>query len=151
MHNPTINHQQLIEKLERKHLQPKQQQVPQRPKYTVIINTNAYEFDFITALEMAIKYNAWYLEPSSNNTIAHQSSLSKEQKSNILRQAKGGSWYDGWQPYCLACRTMTRLSDRPYGFQCTCCKNMIGFNLVRLAESPLNNHLTNNRYGYQLH
>lgn len=128
METSTINHQH----------HPDQKQPVQPGKYTVIINSHAYEFDFITALELAIKYDAWYLEPSTLNTVGHQSALSDYDKMSILRQAKGGTWYDGWQPYCGTCSTVARMQTQPYGFQCSYCGNMIGFNLVRLKESPLN-------------
>lgn len=65
--------------------------------------------------------------------------LSESQVFEILKGAKGGSWYDdNWKPYCLMCSTIERMGKRDYGFECMCCKNMIGFDLKRLIESPLN-------------
>jgi hypothetical protein len=133
METPTIS------TIEKKHFLPKNYPAASRQKYTVIINNRLpYEFDFITALEFAIKYQAWYLEPSSYNTVVYQSSLNEEEKLNLLKESKEGRWYDGWVPYCLACSTMMLMDPRPYGFECSCCGNMIGFNLMRLEESPLN-------------
>lgn len=56
-----------------------------------------------------------------------------------LKEAKGGTWYDGWRPYCMMCNRSDRMVSEPYGFKCPQCGNMIGFNLKRLKESPLNN------------
>ena len=64
--------------------------------------------------------------------------LSSEQKLETLKLAKGGTWYDGWKPYCLMCSYGGRMDERKFGFQCPKCKNMIGWDLTRLKESPLN-------------
>lgn len=48
-------------------------------------------------------------------------------------------WKDGWRPYCMMCNRSDRMVSEPYGFKCPQCGNMIGFNLKRLKESPLNN------------
>jgi hypothetical protein len=77
------------------------------------------------------------------NTIAYNISLSEEEKLNKLKEAKLGSWYDGWQPYCtqtqVPCKSgLYRMDKMLYGFRCSFCGNMIGFNLQRLNESPLN-------------
>ena len=45
----------------------------------------------------------------------------------------------GWRPYCMMCNRSDRMVSEPYGFKCPQCGNMIGFNLKRLKESPLNN------------
>lgn len=62
-------------------------------------------------------------------------------KLKTLKEAKPGTWYDGWTPYCTQqfCRTNPRMINKPYGFKCPDCGNMIGFNLLRLTDSPLNN------------
>ena len=53
-----------------------------------------------------------------------------------LKIAKGGTWYsDDWQPYCGMCATFIRMSRQPYGFKCQCCKNDIGWDLLRLTDS----------------
>lgn len=44
-----------------------------------------------------------------------------------------------WRPYCMMCNRSDRMVSEPYGFKCPQCGNMIGFNLKRLKESPLNN------------
>lgn len=71
-------------------------------------------------------------------TVAENESLSEAEKLERLKLAKGGSWYDGWKPYCMPCPGLHRMSPKPYGFECQRCGNMIGFNLTRLRESPLN-------------
>ena len=71
-------------------------------------------------------------------TIKYNSTLSSEEKLNRLKEAKGGTWYDGWKPYCCVCSYNGRMISQEYGFKCPHCGNMIGFNLQRLQESPLN-------------
>lgn len=71
-------------------------------------------------------------------TVLENQNLSDEEKFERTKTAKGGTWYDGWQPYCMTCSTMARMRSESYGFRCTHCGNMIGFNLHRLQESPLN-------------
>lgn len=72
-------------------------------------------------------------------TVQENINLSDEEKLRRLKEAKGGTWYDGWKPYCCMCSTSIRMDSQPYGFRCRMCGNMIGFNLTRLQESPLNN------------
>ena len=71
-------------------------------------------------------------------------SLSNEEKLSRLKEAKSGSWYYNWQPYCMTCNTMSRMSKQEYGFKCLCCGNMIGWDLTRLKESPLNDEIKEN-------
>lgn len=77
-------------------------------------------------------------------TIAENEALSPEEKVAQLKVAKGGTWYDGWRPYCMAfpsskqC-TSPRMKQEKYGFRCPDCGNMIGWDCTRLEESPLNN------------
>lgn len=71
-------------------------------------------------------------------TVAEMEALTDEEKLAMVKQAKTGEWYDGWRPYCLQCSTVSRMLERPYGFQCGSCHNMISFDLYRLVESPLN-------------
>lgn len=71
-------------------------------------------------------------------TVAESSALSDEQKLALLKEAKGGTWYDGWRPYCMMCSTMNRMLQHDYGFSCSCCGNMIAWDCTRLAESPFN-------------
>lgn len=112
---------------------------PDLPLYTVIVNNRPpYEFTFMKALEFALMWGAWYLEPSTYNTVAYQSSLNDEEKLNLLKESKTGKWYDGWKPYCLTCSTLDRMAPRQYGFECQSCGDIVGFNLMRLEESPLN-------------
>jgi hypothetical protein len=71
--------------------------------------------------------------------------LSEKEKLSQLKKAKGGTWYDGWVPYCIVmidgkytdCSS-PRMKPMPYGFKCPDCGNMIGYDLIRLIESPLN-------------
>lgn len=71
-------------------------------------------------------------------TVQDNISLSEEEKLERLKTAKGGNWYEGWKPYCMMCSYNGRMNEQPYGFRCPNCGNMIGFNLTRLQESPLN-------------
>lgn len=71
-------------------------------------------------------------------TIQENLNLSKEEKLSRLKAAKDGTWYDGWKPYCMSCSFSGRMIQTDYGFKCPSCCNMIGFNLTRLKESPLN-------------
>jgi len=72
-------------------------------------------------------------------TVQDNIALSSEEKLLRLKEAKGGTWYDGWKPYCVMCSYNCRMDPMPCGFKCPSCGNMIGFNLTRLQESPLNN------------
>lgn len=71
-------------------------------------------------------------------TIKENESLSESEKLETLKRAKGGTWYTGWKPYCSICSCILRMEEKPYGFQCSHCKNIIGWDLTRLKESPLN-------------
>jgi len=74
-------------------------------------------------------------------TQAESSALPPETKDAMLREAKPGTWYDGWRPYCGQEQTycsMPRMVQEPYGFRCPECGNMIAWDLTRIAESPLN-------------
>lgn len=75
-------------------------------------------------------------------TTDESAALPEETKLQTLKESKGSPWYDGWTPYCLvpACRGLGRMERRPYGFECPGCGNLIGFDLVRLDDSPLNAH-----------
>lgn len=64
--------------------------------------------------------------------------LAEDMKLALLKTAKLGTWYDDWRPYCMMCSTMSRMTKHPYGFRCKSCGNMIGWNLMRLSDSPLN-------------
>lgn len=71
-------------------------------------------------------------------TIKENVALTKSERLEILKNAKGGTWSDDWKPYCLMCKSMKRMYQMDYGFRCCECGNMIGWNLVRLQESPTN-------------
>lgn len=71
-------------------------------------------------------------------TVEFNRNLPQDEKLQRLKDAKGGTWYDGWSPYCLNCSTVNRMEAKDYGFCCRNCNNMIGFNLQRLVESPTN-------------
>ena len=64
--------------------------------------------------------------------------LSPAKQQAMLKEAKGGTWYDGWKPYCMTCSTMSRMESKDYGFRCSSCGNQIGFDCYSLLESPLN-------------
>ncbi len=77
-------------------------------------------------------------------TVEENIALSDEEKLARLKEAKGGTWYDDWKPYCvqshIPCGSrLNRMVKMPYGFRCLYCGNMIGWNGHRLKESPLNN------------
>ncbi|EKD22601.1 MAG: hypothetical protein ACD_84C00039G0008 [uncultured bacterium] len=71
-------------------------------------------------------------------TVAESSALVPDVKLAMLQNAKPGTWYDDWKPYCGTCSTMQRMVKHEYGFRCAGCGNMIGWDLTRLVESPLN-------------
>ena len=71
-------------------------------------------------------------------SVQENINLSDEEKLKRLKEANGGTWYDGWKPYCCTCSYNGRMISTDYGFKCPSCGNMIGFNLTRLKESPLN-------------
>lgn len=73
-------------------------------------------------------------------TIAEMSALPQEEKDRLLRAAKGGTWYDGWVPYCGTYSTINRMIRHDHGFNCTICGNIIGWDLLRLKESRLNRY-----------
>ena len=77
-------------------------------------------------------------------TIAESEALPDETKVAMLRQAKPGTWYEGWKPYCCMCNSMARMQQHDYGFRCGNCNNLIGWDLTRLVESPLNKGLNPN-------
>lgn len=79
------------------------------------------------------------IDVSKLETIEENRKLSETEKLNRLKKVKGGTWYDGWRPYCLNCSSSDRMQQTDFGFRCPCCGNLIGFNLTRLQESPLNN------------
>ena len=52
-------------------------------------------------------------------TVETSSALPEEEKLRMLKEAKPGTWYDGWVPYCGAppankC-SMPRMTKMPYG------------------------------------
>jgi hypothetical protein len=72
---------------------------------------------------------------------SESAALPEDVKLATLKEAKGGSWYDNWKPYCVreACPSgLQRMEKHPYGFECKTCGNKIGWDLTRLDDSPLN-------------
>lgn len=76
-------------------------------------------------------------------TVKYNESLSEDEKIKTLKNAKGGTWCEGWKPYCLNCSSNQRMLEKSYGFICVNCQNMIGWDLTQLEESPLNNKMNN--------
>jgi uncharacterized protein YchJ len=74
-------------------------------------------------------------------SIQDNISLTDEEKLNRLKKAKDGSWYENWNPYCMTCDTMSRMTKKDHGFKCLHCGNLIGWDLTRLQESPLNDEI----------
>lgn len=76
-------------------------------------------------------------------TIADNHKLTPQEALEQTKKAKGGDWYEGWLPFCVQeqvpCNSMSRMRPMSYGFKCDTCGNMIGYDLTRLKESPLNN------------
>ncbi len=71
-------------------------------------------------------------------TREQSAALPEATKLAMLKEAKGGTWYDDWRPYCMTCSTTVRMAQHDYGFRCQGCGNLIGWDCQRLAESPLN-------------
>ncbi len=76
-------------------------------------------------------------------TCEFMQALSPEQQLEMTKEAKGGSWDPKWRPYCtqeqVPCSSGRLRMDRMnFGFRCRICGNIIGFDLTRLKESPLN-------------
>jgi hypothetical protein len=61
--------------------------------------------------------------------------MTDEQK-EIVKAAKGETWYDGWKPYCLVCSSIVRMEEREYGFQCGYCLNKINWDLTPIVIHP---------------
>jgi len=74
------------------------------------------------------------------STVEKESSRTEDEKLSLLKEAKMGTWYDGWKPYCVSdkCKRMPRMDRKAHGFTCPACGNIIGWNLCRLQESPTN-------------
>lgn len=69
--------------------------------------------------------------------------LSKETQDEMTKAACSGTWHPAWRPYCLQVQVpcdagLLRMDRTDYGFRCRRCGNIIGFDLKRLRESPLN-------------
>jgi hypothetical protein len=60
--------------------------------------------------------------------------MTEEQK-EIVKLAKGGSWYDEWKPYCLICTTNERMIEMSDGFMCTHCRARTNWDLTRHPQS----------------
>lgn len=76
-------------------------------------------------------------------SIEDMNALTEQQKIEMLTEARGGIYEKKWWPYCLQkvrpCNAgLKRMERMSFGFWCTKCGNIIGFDLERLQESPLN-------------
>lgn len=76
-------------------------------------------------------------------TCEDMQKLSEEEKLEMTKNAKGGTWDPAWRPYCLQKQVpcpsgLLRMDRMNFGFRCRRCGNIIGFDLKRLKESPLN-------------
>lgn len=75
---------------------------------------------------------------------AESIAIPDKEKQEMFTEAFGkGKKIGEYSPYCLKCSTMARAIIQPYGFSCRACGNKIGFDGIRLKESPLNSHLWN--------
>lgn len=105
-------------------------------QYLIYMDEYKEMFDYMDGM---IKY---YHRPLKN--IIENMALSPEERLSVLKEAKGPDWYDdNWAPYCTqsiaSCNSGSfRMKRTDYGFCCKNCGNQIGFNLIRLVESPLN-------------
>jgi len=77
------------------------------------------------------------------NTFEYNRQLSDSDKQAILKEAKGGSWYDGWAPFHVLPQPMSqsgcsspRMIPQDYGFICPDCGlgSEIGFNLEAITD-----------------
>ena len=80
----------------------------------------------------------YYSKRVNMKTIEENETLGPQERLEILMDAKGGTWYNGWKPFCLNCSCSQRMEQTSFGFKCPKCKNLIGWDLTRLQESPLN-------------
>lgn len=92
----------------------------------------------MTQVEQSSETESEVQEAPKMKSASYYKSLSIDKQLKMLKEAKGGTWYDGWKPYCLRCRGLIRMDSKEYGFRCSRCTNQIGFDLIRLLESPLN-------------
>lgn len=49
-------------------------------------------------------------------TLKQNIDLPEKEKLRRLKGAKGGTWYNGWRPYCMMCNRSDRMVSEPYGF-----------------------------------
>ena len=49
-------------------------------------------------------------------TLKQNIDLPEKEKLRRLKEAKGGTWYDGWRPCCMMCNRSDRMVSEPYGF-----------------------------------
>lgn len=81
------------------------------------------------------------------NTVEYMRSLSKEEANEMVKSAKLANhctWskeFDdyAYSPYCGVCSYNWKMARMDYGFKCSNCENMLGWDMKRLVESPLNN------------
>ncbi|MDO9185338.1 MAG: hypothetical protein Q7W13_04935 [Bacteroidia bacterium] len=81
-------------------------------------------------------------------TIKDNELLTESEKLKTIKLAKGGTWYNDWKPYCLNCSCNLRMQQKPYGFICSSCKDIIGWDLTRLQESPINFQIVTENQGF---
>lgn len=105
------------------------------------LSTAEYGKLLITEANAATRYIPSPHEFKTLLKQAHFIAMTEAEKNALLKENKPGTWYDGWQPYCMTCNAMARMLLMPFGFECGNCKNQIGFDLKRLQESPLNDPL----------
>lgn len=70
-------------------------------------------------------------------TIEESEALPSEVKNKLLSDALGQRGND-IPPHCTCIKTVERLQLKSYGFKCNSCGEILGFDLVRLKESPFN-------------
>ena len=70
-------------------------------------------YKHLEKLGLKLKQDTAYTPISSTESAKIPEDILK-----MLKDAKSGTWYDGWQPYCGMCNTMARMRRHDYGFQC---------------------------------
>ncbi|MDP1800840.1 MAG: hypothetical protein Q8L81_05780 [Bacteroidota bacterium] len=71
-------------------------------------------------------------------TIEFYKNLSVTERQKMLKIASGKKLDEDWLPLCLNCTHNVRMEIEDFGFICPHCKNLIGWDLLRIKESPLN-------------
>lgn len=72
------------------------------------------------------------------NSTEYMRTLDLETKLAMVQKTFGYDKTLDYRPYCMCCRNSSKMRAEDYGYRCLVCGNIIGFNAIRLIESPLN-------------